>query len=68
MSGKIRNNSSCYGDMGGPLVVRDPDNNNRLILVGVSDNKNCKTFTKIFLYMEWINNIIADSNVCPSPS
>ena len=68
LSGKIRNNSPCYGDMGGPLVVSDPENNNGLTLAGVGDDNNCKTFTKTFLYLDWIDNIIVDSNVCPSPS
>ena len=68
LSGKIRNNSRCYADVGGPLVVSDPDNNNGLTLAGVSDDNNCETFTKISLYLDWINSIIADSNVCPSPS
>ena len=62
-----RNISSCYGDTGGPLVVSDPANNNGLTLAGVSDYSNCKTFIKVSTYRDWINNIIADSNVCPSP-
>ena len=68
LSVNARNISSCYGDMGGPLVVSDPDNNIGLTLAGVSVNNNCETFTKISLYMDWINSIIADSNVCQSPS
>ena len=67
LSANARNFSSCYGDTGAPLVVSDPANNNGLTLAGVSDDNNCKIFTKIFLYIEWINRVIADSTVCPSP-
>ena len=65
LSAIARNISSCYGDTGGPLVVSDPANNNGLTLVGVSDNNICKTFIKVSTFMDWINNVIADSNVCP---
>ena len=67
LSGKIANNSACYGDMGGPLVVSDPANNNGLTLAGVSDNNDCKTFTKVSMYTDWITSVIDDSNLCPSP-
>ena len=67
LSGNDINISSCYGDTGGPLVVSDPANNNGLTLAGVSDDNNCKTFIKVSTLMDWINNVISDSNVCPSP-
>ena len=65
LSGNPINISICYGDTGAPLVVSDPANNNGLTLVGVSDNNICKTFIKVSTFMDWINNVIADSNVCP---
>ena len=67
LSGQIRNNSKCYGDTGAPLVVSDPANNNGLTLAGVSDNSDCRIFTKISLYIDWINSVITDSAICPSP-
>ena len=67
LSGKIRNNSSCFGDTGGPLVVSDPANNNGLTLAGVSDDSDCKIFTKISPHMEWIENIVSGAAICPSP-
>ena len=67
LSGNAINISSCYGDTGGSLVVSDPANNNGLTLAGVSYDNNCRTFIKVSTFMDWINNVIADSNVCTSP-
>ena len=67
LSGNAMNISTCHGDTGGPLVFSDPANNNGLTLAGVSDNTNCDSFVNISFYIDWINSVIADSNVCPSP-
>ena len=64
----VRGNiTSCYGDTGAPLVVSDPANNNGLTLAGISDNSDCSSFTQISHYIDWINSVIADSTICPSP-
>ena len=61
------NITSCYGDTGAPLVVSDPANNNGLTLAGVSDDTHCETYVNVSKYIDWINSVIADSTICPSP-
>ena len=64
----VRGNiTSCYGDTGAPLVVSDPANNNGLTLAGVSDDTHCETYVNVSKYIDWINSVIADSTICPSP-
>ena len=70
LSGQIRNNTSCYGDTGAPLVVSDPANNNGLTLAGIiyeNDSDSDQTFIKVSQYIDWINSVIQHSDTCPHP-
>ena len=61
----------CVGDNGGPLVVSDTNvNNNGLTLGGIIHYNDCysiETYTKVSMFRDWINDIIADATTCPLP-
>ena len=61
----------CLRDDGGPLVVGDPNvNNNGLTLIGIVGYTDCssvQTYTKVSMFIDWINEIIDDSTKCVPP-
>lgn len=78
---KQGNEGPCVGDTGGPLVVADPANSNKLTLTGIIDAgiihfegydidyyNNCtlvQRYTKVSVFIDWINSIIVDGMTCP---
>ena len=72
MSGKIHESRfSCYGDTGGPLVVTDPANNDGLTLAGVMNKNDCNsvlTFSRVSMFIEWINSVVVNAATCPPPT